>query len=77
MRGSVVEMVVIETLKMIKKLPRLTPTEISRRVGKSAQYIRNILAVLQELRLVETPVRGLYTITQLGEYILKNHSKQG
>ena len=68
-------MVAVESLRLIKQLPRLTPTEISQRMGKSAQYVRNVLAVLQELQLVETPARGLYTITSLGEYILENQVK--
>ena len=48
--------------------------EISQRLKMNAQQVRNILLVLTELKLVETPVRGVYLITDLGKHIL-NHKK--
>jgi len=44
--------------------------EISGRIDVTAQYVRNTLGVLTELSLVETPVRGVYLITELGNYVL-------
>ena len=67
------EVVALEALKLIKEKPRLTPSEISDRIKKSPQYTRNVLAVLQELGLVTTPVRGVYLITKLGEYVLSEN----
>lgn len=59
-------------LRTIDQNPRITPLEISEKLKVSAQYIRNILRVLTELRMVETPVRGVYLITDTGRYVL-NH----
>ncbi len=38
----------------------------------TASYVRNILVVLQDLSLVETPARGPYEITPLGRDVLEN-----
>ena len=64
-------MVAIEALKLIREKPRLTPAEIARAIGKDVQYTRNVLSILQELKLVDLPARGVYTISQHGEYLLK------
>jgi len=61
-----------EVLETIHQNPRITPAEISNKTGITAQYIRNTLGVLTELKLVETPVRGIYLITELGKYVLNN-----
>jgi len=66
-----VSMVAIEALKLVKEKPRLTPAEIAKAIGKDVQYTRNVLSILQELKLVELPARGVYTISQHGEYLLK------
>jgi len=70
------DLVAIEILKAIKENPRITPMEISGKIQASAQYTRNTLRVLTELRLVETPVRGVYLITELGNYVLKYLKKE-
>ena len=60
-------MVALEILKAIKNTPRITAKEISEETGITTQYVRNILRVLAELKLVETPARGIYIITSKGE----------
>ena len=65
-------LVAIEILRTIEQNPRITPAEISEKTGITGQYIRNTLATLLELKLLETPVRGIYVITDLGKYVL-NH----
>jgi len=65
-------MVALEALKLIKESPRLTPAEIAKSLSKDVQYTRNVLSILQELGLVELPARGVYMISQLGEYLLKH-----
>ncbi|MDW8022787.1 MAG: winged helix-turn-helix transcriptional regulator [Nitrososphaerota archaeon] len=64
-------MVAIEILKTIEQNPRITPLEMSKKLGINLQYIRNTLRTLTELKLVETPARGVYVLTELGRYILK------
>ncbi len=63
-------MTAIDVLRTIEQNPRITPMEISERLQINAQQVRNILAVLAELKLVETPVRGVYLITDLGKHVL-------
>lgn len=65
-------MTAIDVLRTIDQNPRITPMEISERLKINPQQVRNILAVLTELKIVETPVRGVYLITDLGKYILSN-----
>jgi len=69
-------LVAIEILKSIEQNPRITPAEISEKTGITAQYIRNTLGILIELKLVETAVRGIYIITDLGKYILNQVLKE-
>ena len=69
-------MVAIDILKAIKQTPRITPLEISKKLKISTQYIRNILAILTELGLVETPARGVYTLSNLGKYVLEQATEQ-
>jgi len=59
-----------EILKVLHELPRLSPKLIASKSGIKIQHVRNLLAVLLELKLVETPSRGLYQITHLGEFVL-------
>ena len=61
----------VEILMTILENPRITPQEISGKTEISPQYVRNTLRVLTELNLVETPVRGIYLITELGKHVLK------
>jgi len=57
-------------LTALLETPRLPPTLIASKTGIRVNYVRNLLAVLLELKLVETPARGLYQITGLGEHVL-------
>lgn len=68
-------MVAIEILETIAQNPRITPLEISKKLGISLQYIRNTLRILTELKLLETPVRGVYVLTELGKHIIQQISK--
>ena len=70
-------MVAIDILKAIEQTPRITPLEISKKLKISTQYIRNILAILTELGLVETPARGVYVLTNLGKQVLEQTAKKG
>lgn len=63
-------MVALELLRLIKQKPRITPNEMGHTLSFNTQYIRNTLRVLSELKLITTPSRGSYMITELGEHIL-------
>ena len=67
-------MTAVEILKMLKKTPRLTPVMIASKLGKATSHVRNVLSVLLELKLVHTPARGVYEITELGNELLKELS---
>jgi len=58
-------------LILLRDTPHLAPTLIASKTGMVVSDVRNLLAVLLELKLVETPARGLYQITSLGEYVLQ------
>lgn len=61
----------IEILDFIKKKPRASPLWIARKLLRRPGLVRNYLVILLELHLVDTPVRGNYIITPLGEYVLE------
>ena len=63
-------MTAIDVLRTIEQNPRITPMEISEKLKMNPQQVRNILLVLAELKLVETPVRGVYLITDQGKNVL-------
>jgi predicted transcriptional regulator len=65
------DMVALEILACMRDNPRITPQEIAAKTGISTQYVRNTLRVLTELKLAETPVRGVYLITERGLQILQ------
>jgi len=65
-----------EVLRIIKENPRITPSEMADKIDVTAQYVRNTLGTLAELNLVETPVRGVYLITELGDYVLSYLEKE-
>jgi len=73
---TIKDMVAIEVLTAIQQNPRITPAEIAEKTGITQQYVRNILSPLVELQLIETPVRGIYNITELGEYVLDYLQKE-
>lgn len=60
-----------QILKILKEKPRQTPQSLLSKIDVSISAIRNNLMVLSDLSLVETPNRGLYQITPLGELVLK------
>lgn len=65
-----------DILKVIDENPRITPLEIAKKLSMSAQHVRNVLTILLELRLVETPARGVYVTTNLGKFILREITKE-
>jgi len=69
-------LIAIEILRVIEQNPRVTPLEISCKLKISTQYVRNTVRILTELGLVETPVRGVYVITELGKYVLNKQTKK-
>jgi len=69
-------LVAIDILKAVEQTPRITPLEISKKLKISTQYIRNILVILVELGLVETPARGVYILTNLGKQVLEQATKK-
>jgi len=73
---TIKDMVAIEVLTAIQQNPRITPAEIAEKTGITQQYVRNTLSTLVELHLIETPVRGIYNITELGEYVLDYLQKE-
>ena len=60
-----------EILKSLQKTPRQNPIMLAEGLNLKEQTIRNTLSILLEVKLVETPVRGLYEITKLGEQALR------
>lgn len=71
-----IKLTAVKVLRFIEQNPRVTPLEISHKLKISAQYVRNIVRMLTELGLVDTPVRGVYVITDLGKYILNKQTKK-
>jgi len=57
-------------LEYLSETDFAAPKEIAEVTGKNNDYIGRRCRVLKNLRLVETPGRGLYRITDLGgEYL--------
>lgn len=65
----------MEILRALQETPRLSPKLIASKTDITIQHVRNILTVLLELRLVETPSRGLHQISELGTSFLKKEVK--
>ena len=66
-------MVALKILKLLNEKPRLSPTLIASELKTSIQQVRNVLLVLSELKLVKTPSRGIYEVTELGKYVLNRY----
>jgi len=64
-------LVATELLIAISKKPRITPKLLHEETGYSYPYVKNTLRILHELKLVETPDRGAYVITDFGRTALK------
>lgn len=60
-----------EILGALQKEPRLSPAMLSEKLKINSQIVRNVLVTLSELKLVQTPAKGIYEITRLGEQVLK------
>ncbi len=57
-------------LEILKDEPRQTPSSLVKKMRAKGSTVRNCLVFLKDLRLVETPSRGLYRVSSLGEYVL-------
>lgn len=64
-------MLATRILKMLEESPRQTPKMMADELDTNPAYVRNVLVVLQELKLIETIARGLYQITPLGREVLQ------
>jgi len=58
-------------LLMLREEPRQTPSNLVKELRAKGSTVRNCLVFLKDLRLVETPSRGLYRLSPLGEYVLE------
>ena len=58
-------------LEILKDEPRQTPSNLVKKMRAKGSTVRNCLVFLKDLRLVETPSRGLYRLSFLGEYVLE------
>ena len=67
----------VEVLEALKIMPRMSPSMISKKLEINAQYVRNDIRVLSELKLVKKPAHGIYEITSLGEVVLAEVNKNG
>lgn len=65
-----------EILAVIQNKPRLTPVLIAEASKLNPGVVRNVLMTLTELKLVISPARGIYEITELGEGVLKEAIKK-
>ena len=70
-------MVTLEILRYVQKHPRSTAQELADEIGTTKQYIHNTIRVLKELELVETPMRGVYVITEAGKTRLTEMNENG
>jgi len=66
-----VSLTAIEILEAIQRKPRLSPMMIADELEMNPGVVRNVLVTLTELKLVQSPARGLYEITPLGQDVLK------
>ena len=62
------ELIAPEVLKIIYKNPRQTPQLIHSKVTTSVHYVRNTLAFLNSMELVDAPYRGIYVPTDFGKF---------
>lgn len=58
-------------LEILKEEPRQTPLNLKKKMRANVSTIRNCLVLLKDLKLVETPSRGLYRLSPIGEYVLE------
>lgn len=64
------DLAALKILSAILQKPRITPKLIASEISSPVGSVKNKLNVLSELKLVETPARGTYTITDLGKSVL-------
>ena len=58
-------------LTILKEEPRQTPSNLIKKMRAKGSTVRNCLVFMKDLKLVETPSRGLYRLSFLGEYVLE------
>ncbi len=68
--------IAVDILKTIQKKPRLTPKLIADEINRPIQPVRNMVAIINDLELVETSARGLYQITELGKTVLNSITRR-
>lgn len=65
------DLVAKELLEVLVAQSRLAPSELAEKTGLKHQQVKTTLRILAELLLVETPVRGIYVITEEGRIQLQ------
>jgi len=60
------DLVALELLKTLAEKSRLSPSMLANETGLNHQEIKTTLRTLAKLKLVETPARGIYVITEAG-----------
>jgi len=63
-----------EILQTLLQYPRQTPSSLELSLGVSISTVKAALVHLADLGLIEPIARGLYKITELGEYVLHSCS---
>lgn len=58
-------------LQVLREEPRQTPSNLVKKLRVKGSTVRNCLVLLKDLKLVETPSRGLYQISFIGEKVLE------
>lgn len=71
-----VDLTATQILRVLQRKPRLSPVMIAEETKLSANTVRTVLQTLSELTLVAIPARGIYTVTELGEQVLKEATDQ-
>jgi len=71
LKGGEVLGVARRILKILKEEPRQTPSNLMKKLRAKQSTVRNCLVFLRDLKLVDTPSRGLYQLSFLGEYVLQ------
>jgi len=77
--STTTDLVALELLRTLAEKPRLSPSMLAEETGLNHQEIKTTLRTLAKLRLVETPARGVYVITEAGRrhlHFLQGEEKQ-
>lgn len=57
----------LKVFKLIRNRPRLTPKEIAGELHYSPQYVKNVVSIFSQVRLIDAPVHGSYRLTPKGK----------